>query len=84
MAEESNYLSEAEVIAELKATKVAIEEGLANLGVEDDEVSGFQFTANFSLPVQKVQPELVQRLGPRFHNVPSNLADSNGHCGLIC
>lgn len=85
MADESNYLSEEEVVAELKATKAAIEEGLANLGVvEEDEVSGFQFTTGFSLPVQKVEPQLVQRLGPRFHQPPTDLAAVNGHCGIIC
>ena len=82
MSEESREWSDEEVVTYLQSVKVAVDEALDNLGVRDDEVSGFSIT-QFKLSAPAVSPAMLTRLGPRFSPDIGNVA-VNGHCGFIC
>ena len=82
MSEQEQW-SDDEVVQYLKALKVTIEEGLSNIGENDDDVSGFAMSG-FQIPAPSASPQLVARLGPKFGALGPDLASSNGHCGIIC
>ena len=84
-------MSDDELISYLRAVKLACEEGLENLGADpDDDVSGFAF-GDFKLAAPRLQPQQIQKLGPRFGSEPSSLKLggggeelTNGSCNFIC
>jgi hypothetical protein len=78
------YWSDEEVINYLKKLRVAIDEGLTNLGEDPADVTGFAFEA-FQVSAPSASPALLARLGPSFvPTVPGGLGADNGHCGIIC
>ncbi len=81
--QDQQYWSDDEVIAYLKKLRIAIDEGLANAGVEADEVSGFALGA-FQVSAPSASPAMLRRLGPAFSPAPGGLGADNGVCGIIC
>jgi hypothetical protein len=69
-------LNETELINLLKGARVSIDQGLANLGVTDDEVEGYQLpSVSFGVAAS---PALVAKLGSGF-----TTADQDG-TNVIC
>jgi hypothetical protein len=73
-------LTETELVNLLKAARTAITEGLANLGVPEDEVEAYGLQGP-SLTVF-ASPALVNRLGPGFAVAGAN--DCNNLCNGSC